>query len=65
MKTYLCRASKLKSTITFLASVSWWKSVFQWLGYKNLVLCTIEEGVAITCIPHADGTWPPHVNLIS
>ena len=28
MKTYLYRASNLKSTITFLASVSWLKSIF-------------------------------------
>ena len=27
MMTYLYRRSNLKSTITFLASVSWWKSV--------------------------------------
>ena len=37
MKTYLCRASNLKSTITLLSSVSWRKSV----PLKSIVSCDL------------------------
>ena len=43
MKTYLYRASNLKSTITFLASVSWQKKRQFLAGARNLFQIRVKE----------------------
>ena len=45
MKTYLYRASNLKSTITFMASVSWQKS---FLATAKNRLAISESAVALS-----------------